>query len=208
MSSPPIVAANQLCFGYADMPLFNDLSFLLSSGITIVRGGDGRGKTTLLRLLAGQLAPEGGHIDIKGIRSDADPISYRHQVCYTDPRTDAFDQLSVPAYLATVKEQHAGFDEAALPELLEGLSLTPHLEKQLFMLSTGSKRKVYLAAAFAADATVTLLDDPFAGLDKASIQFVCQTLTRLSASPQRAWVAAFYDTPPDLAATQVIDLGD
>jgi energy-coupling factor transporter ATP-binding protein EcfA2 len=73
-------------------------------------------------------------------------------------------------------ERYPQFDHALLPALTEGLSLTPHLEKKLFMLSTGSKRKVYLAAAFAARATLTLLDDPYASLDRASINFVAATL--------------------------------
>lgn len=208
MTSSILLQTDQLSFGYPGRPLFSNLSLALLPGITLVRGGDGCGKTTLLRLLAGELPPDSGRLSISGVFLDADPAAYRRQVCYTDPRTEAFDQLSVPHYFAGVREQFPGFDEAALPELLEGLSLTPHMDKKLFMLSTGSKRKVYLAAAFAAGATVNLLDDPFAGLDKASIQFVCHTLTRLSVRNGSAWIASFYEIPPALSSAQVIDLGD
>ena len=58
---------------------------------------------------------------------------------------------------------------AVLQHLIQAFELTPHLEKPLYMLSTGSKRKVWLAAAFASGAAVTLLDQPFAALDKASV---------------------------------------
>jgi len=76
------------------------------------------------------------------------------------------------------------------------------------MLSTGSKRKVYLAAAFAAGAAVTLLDDPFASLDKGSINFVCVTLNALSKRGGQVWLASFYEIPTDIVALASIDLGN
>jgi ABC-type multidrug transport system ATPase subunit len=54
--------------------------------------------------------------------------------------------------------------------LVTALQLTPHLDKRLNMLSTGSRRKVGLVAALASGATVTLLDQPFVSLDASSIQ--------------------------------------
>jgi energy-coupling factor transporter ATP-binding protein EcfA2 len=98
-----------------------------------------------------------------------------------------------------------------MAEVTDGLSLAEHLAKPLYMLSTGSKRKVWLAAAFAAGATLTLLDDPFAALDKPSIRFVQQRLALWAAPDQasaRACVLALYELPADVALAQVITLGD
>lgn len=177
-------------------------------GVTLIRGGDGSGKTTLLRLLAGELPANSGDLQINDILLSEQPSAYRQQVFWTDPRSDAFDQMTPLDYFQSLHQRHPGFDEQALAGLIEGLSLAPHLDKLLYMLSTGSKRKVWLAAAFASGAAVTLLDDPFAALDKASIGFVMTLLHEAAHHPARAWVIAHYETPGDTPLAAVIDLED
>ena len=74
------------------------------------------------------------------------------------------------------------------------------------MLSTGSKRKVWLAAAFASGAAVTLLDEPFAALDKASIGFVLELLGDVAAHTERAWVLADFEAPGKVPLAAILDL--
>ena len=71
-----------------------------------------------------------------------------------------------------------------------GLSLAPHLDKTLTMLSTGTRRKVLMAAALAAEAPVTLLDQPFKALDRPSIDYLLALLAEAARHPCRAWVMA------------------
>ena len=208
MTNATILQATDLTFNYPERELFNQLSLAIPAGVTIIRGGDGRGKTSLIRLLAGEQKAHSGQLAINGIRLDQQAAQYKQQVYYVDPRTEAFDQMTVPEFFASVRARFPGFDDAALPALLEGLSLTPHVEKKLFMLSTGSKRKVYLAGAFAAGAVVNLLDDPFASLDKGSINFVSEVLAGFAEKGGQVWVASFYETPEGIVAREIIDLGD
>ena len=64
-----ILQAAGLGFQFAEgPPLFVDLSFRILPGVTLVRGGDGRGKTTLMRLLAGERQATTGQLTISGIR--------------------------------------------------------------------------------------------------------------------------------------------
>jgi ABC-type multidrug transport system ATPase subunit len=106
---------------------------------------------------------------------------------------------------------HSGFDDAVLADVVRGLGLQEQMHKQLFMLSTGSKRKVFLAAAFASSAAVTLLDEPFAALDAASIGFILSWLRSAanddSKACERAWIMADYLAPEGLRLAQIIDLG-
>ncbi len=90
---------------------------------------------------------------------------------------------------------------------MDGLGLAPHLDKGLFMLSAGTRRKVWLAAAFASGAPVTLLDLPFAALDKASIGFVVELLQDVADHPARTWIVADYAAPANVPLAAVIDLG-
>ncbi len=203
-----LLLVSRLNFSYPGLDLFQDFSTRITPGVTLVRGGDGRGKTTLLNLLAGLMPVRDGVLELDGLRLDGEPENYRRQVFFIDPRTEAYEQMTPPEVFAALAERYPHFDHGLLPALTEGLSLTPHLEKKLFMLSTGSKRKVYLAAAFAAHATLTLLDDPYASLDRASINFVAARLDEHADDARRAWVVAMYEAPQAVRLAGTIDLGD
>lgn len=195
-------------FSYPECELFAGLSVAISPGVTFVRGGDGRGKTTLLRLLAGQLPAASGILKINGVSLRDQAAAYRQQVFWTEPRTEAFDQMTPTHYFDMQRQAYAGFDDGVLARCVAGLALAPELNKQLFMLSTGSKRKVWLAAAFASGAALTLLDMPFAALDKASMGFVLAPLQNAAAHPTRAFVVADYAAPAGVPLAETIDLGD
>jgi ABC-type multidrug transport system ATPase subunit len=207
-TSAAILEVKDLRFGYPGHALFTKWSATMPPGVTLVLGGDGRGKTTLLRLLAGELAAEAGELSINGISLKTQPKNYRRQVFWTEPRTDAFDQITPAQFFDSQRSTYAGFDNDVLNECVDGLALAPELSKQLFMLSTGSKRKVWLAAAFASGAALTLLDMPFAALDKPSIGYVLSLLQEAAAHPARAFVVADYVAPAGVPFAATIDLGD
>ena len=207
-SRPPVVLrAERLGFGFAKQPvLFQDFSLSLPPGVTWLGGDESTGKTSLLRLLAGELPAQSGSLQINGL-SLADPTrAYCHQVFWVDPRTQAFDTLTPVAYWEGLRRQYPAFSDALLTELNEGFALAPHLAKSLTMLSTGTKRKVFLAGAFASAAAVTLLDEPFAALDKASSELVLELLADASAHPSRAWVVADYVAPRGVVLAQTVTL--
>lgn len=208
IAAPAVLQVDGLCFCYPQRALFSHWSARIPPGLSLVRGGDGSGKTTLLRLLAGELPSDAGELQINGISLRDRAAVYRQQVFWVEPRSVAFDQITALDYFNLVQRAYPGLDEPLLGDLTEGLSLAPHLEKPLYMLSTGSKRKVWLAAAFASGAAVTLLDEPFAGLDKASIAFVLELLEDAGAHPARAWIVAHHEAPGELALSQIIELGD
>ena len=197
-----------LYFGYPGRQLFADWSTSILPGVTLLRGGDGRGKTTLLRLLAGVLPATAGQLQVHDVCLQDQPVAYRQQVFWAEPRSDAFDQMTPGEYFKSLRGRYPRFDDRVLGDLVDGLALAPHMNKQLPMLSAGSKRKVWLAAAFASGAAITLLDEPFAALDKASIGFVVALLEEAAEHPDRSCVIADYEVPGDVRLAGVIDLGD
>lgn len=202
--------ATQLRFGFPQRALFANLSFNLMPGVTFVGGDEGTGKTTLLRLLAGDLCVQSGQIQLNDTPVSALFSEYQQPVFWADLRSEKWEKTSPADYfqfLQSPPHRYPQFDAQRATELADSLGLTPHLNKPLYMLSTGSKRKVWLAAAFASGATVTLLDDPFAALDKASIAFVLTLLREASQHPMRAWVVAGYEAPADVPLAGVIELG-
>ncbi|EJL76810.1 ABC-type multidrug transport system, ATPase component [Polaromonas sp. CF318] len=205
-----MLTIERLSFHYPKpkVELFDKLSMSIPPGVTLVQGGDGRGKSTLLRLMAGTLEADAGQLRLNGVSLGEQPEAYRQQLFWMEPRSTEFDQLTPLQYFETVRGRYPGFDANVVGLLVEGLGLEPHRDKQLFMLSTGSKRKVWLAAAFASGAALLLLDEPFAALDAPSITFVKELLGEVSARPDRAVVIADYAAPAGAPLASVVDLGD
>lgn len=204
----PILRVRDLHFSYPGRKLFTHFSANFPPGVTLTRGGDGCGKSTLLRLLVGALPAQSGTLHINGINLQARQENYKAQVFWAEPRSSAFDQLTVQDYFGLQRSSYVDFDDGVLTDITQGLSLQAHLQKPLFMLSTGSKRKVFLAAAFASGAVVTLLDEPFAALDAMSIGFILSWLQGVASENNRAWVIADYCAPKELLLAQTLDLGD
>jgi ABC-type multidrug transport system ATPase subunit len=194
MSSRPTAALLQvrhLHFAHpASPPLFTDLSLDLSPGLVRLDGEPGSGQTTLLRLLAGDLAGR-GQFTLGGQPLAPGSVDGRRQVHWMDPRDVRWDALTPAGLMAAWQAVHPQLDEAACARHWDGFSLGPHLAKPLSMLSTGSRRKAALAVALSAGCAVTLLDEPTAGLDRPSVAWLAQALTELSqAHPSRTWLLA------------------
>ncbi len=199
---------SKLSLAYPDCVVLRDFSARAANGLVLVRAGGGRGKTSLMCLLAGELPPDAGQLQLGDVWLHEQPEVYRQQVFWADPRSAAHDALTCRDYLATVQRLYPAFDESQLNRAIEGLSLVPHLDKNIFMLSTGSRRKLFLAAASAAGAALTLLDTPFAALDKVSIRFALTLLAEAAQYSDRLWVLADYEQPEGMTLPVLIDLGD
>ena len=200
-----VLQAEKISFSYSPspaVPLFNELSLALPPGVTVIGGDESTGKTTLLQLLAGVL-PTSGQLCIQGVSLAQNPIAYRRQVAWLDPRYTALDGQTARQIFAA--RPHC--DPDVLQAHIAGLSIESHLDKTLTMMSTGTRRKVLLAAALAAGAPVTLLDQPFKALDRPSIDYLLQVLTEAACHPGRACVVADYEAPLGIALAGVIELG-
>lgn len=186
----PILDVKDLCFAHPGQPaLAAGWSASIGAGVTLLYGDTGSGKSTVLRLIAGRLPGE-GRLTLSGARLDGEPEAYQRNVFFCDPTTDAFDEVTAVKCTASLNAGDARFSEARWRTFIEGFSLTPHLDKPMYMLSTGSKRKVWLAAALASGRALTLLDEPTGGLDAASIRFLWRALADLAERPDRAIVVA------------------
>lgn len=190
MNTSTSLDLNDLGFAYpGQAPLVSGWTTRIGAGVTLLHGDTASGKSTLLRVLAGAL-PATGRLTLAGTRLDAQPDAYRRNVFLCEPATDAFDQVTARACTASLSAGDAAFDAAAWQALVEGFALMPHLDKPLYMLSTGSKRKVWLAAALASGRALTLLDEPTGGLDAGSIRCLWRALGELADRPDRAVIIA------------------
>lgn len=209
--TPTVLKAQGLAFSHLPPPsprLFDGLSFDLPAGVTWLGGGEGSGKTTLLHLLAGELPAHAvqGQLALCGISLMLDPLAYRRQVAWLDPAGRGRDALTGRSIFSAVSGQHAGWSNDALQAHIAGLSLAPHLDKSLDMLSSGTRRKVLMAAALAASAPLTLLDQPFMALDRPSTDYLLGLLADAARHTGRAWIVADYEAPPGVGLSATLDL--
>lgn len=185
--------------------LFHGWSAEAPPGVTWLGGDEGTGKTTLLRLIAGEIAPDAGSVVVDLVPPQFDRAE-PPRVFWGDPHTNRHDELTTREALAQLLAPFEGGEAAELDRLLIALDLTPHLDKALYMLSTGSRRKVWLLAALASGAPVVLLDQPFAALDLASERALLAELQGIATRADRVVIVADYTPPPGVPLAAQLDL--
>lgn len=195
-----------LSFGYPHCAVFDNFHATLSPGLTLVLGDESCGKTTLLRLLAGQVEPQAGRLVLAGLNGQTDPDAYRARVFWADPRSEVLNDLTPSDWFARLPQQHGAWDAAALQAHITGFLLQPHLDKPLYALSAGSRRKVLMVGALASGAPLTLIDEPVAGLDKPSVAYLAKALAHHATQPGRMVVVAHYEALAGVPWDQVVDL--
>lgn len=144
----------------------------ITPGLHAVTGDEGSGKTRLLRTLAGDLAGDALWLDL---------------------RLPGHDQHTPEDIWAQLQTRCSRWNTELCAQLTEALGLTEHLGKHLFMLSTGSRRKVALVGLLASGVTVTCINQPYVALDMASLRVLRDFLNDMADHPSRAWVVADYE---------------
>lgn len=193
--APFLLQTHHLSGGPAGHPVIQSLSFSWPAGLNWVCGDESCGKTSLLRLLAGDLQPLSGTVQAPA-----------GGVFWADLKGAEHDPITVQACWAQLQTLYPRWDSKLLDDLSEALDMERHRQKPLYMLSTGSRRKVMLIAALASGAAVTLLDQPFVSLDQVSIRAIKDFLREAAEQPGRAWIVADYEAPDDLPMTTVMQL--
>ncbi len=184
----PVLTADGLGFAFGEKAVLRALSFVIAPGLTWVTGGDGSGKTTLLQLLAGHRQPTTG-------RLHRDAASVAESSAVLD---EQFNGITAQDWLVRPRASQTPPDPAELAELVTRFRLDEHLAKPLYMLSTGSRRKLGLVAAATSGAALTLLDLPYAALDAGACQVLNSLLDTAAAQTSRAWVVTDYGVPAGL----------
>ena len=195
-ASPPTAACPEIAvelsnvtFGYDQRAVLTGISMTIPRGkVVAIMGGSGCGKTTILRLIGGQLKPRSGSVTVAG-QSVAD---LDREALYTLRRRFGmlfqfgalFTDMSVYENVAFAMREHTDLPEELIRDLVlmklhaVGLRGAAHLMPS--ELSGGMARRVALARAVALDPMLVMYDEPFAGLDPISLGVVGQMIRRLN----------------------------
>ena len=165
----PVLRIEQLDFHFATHSVFQRFAQQFGPGITWLRGANGTGKTTLLKLAGGALLPARGSIRLDDIDSARLPLAYRAQAFYCGGDAPALPWLQVHEFLDLHLALYPGTDQALLNGELGAFAMTSSLQQSITALSLGQHKKLQLALALALPVRLLLIDEPFNGLDAAAM---------------------------------------
>jgi ABC-2 type transport system ATP-binding protein len=132
-------------------------------------GPDGAGKTTLMRMLCGILAPTSGNATILGHDVMKNPDAVKKEIGYLSQRFSLYGDLSVDENIEFFAEINKVYDYSARrEELLAFTRLTPFRDRLAEKLSGGMKQKLALACTLIHTPKIIFLDEPTTGVDPVS----------------------------------------
>jgi phospholipid/cholesterol/gamma-HCH transport system ATP-binding protein len=184
-----LVEIRNLHFSYGTRPILSGIAMDFPRGKVIaVMGGSGSGKTTILRLISGQLIAGTGSIQI-----GAETVDPHNSILMTAMRRKMgmlfqhgalFTDLSVFENVAFPLREHADLPESLLHDLvllkLHAVGLRNAADLMPAEISGGMARRVALARAIALDPQLILYDEPFAGLDPISLGVSANLIRRIT----------------------------
>ena len=170
----PALTIHDLACERSERLLFKGLSFGLSaSQLLLVQGGNGQGKTSLLRLLTGLGRPDAGEVRWRGESIARCRDRYHREMAYLGHANGIKDDLTPVENLRFHVALHGRpFEQAQALDTLKRLGLSRCLDLPCRALSFGQRRRVALSALLLAGASLWILDEPLTGLDVTAVALV------------------------------------
>lgn len=190
-SSPDFITIRNLSFFRGDRAIFDGLNMSIARGkITAVMGPSGTGKTTLLRLIGGQLLPDAGDIILEGQNipalSRSDLFKLRRKIGMLFQSGALFTDLSLYENVAFPLRVHTQLPENIIRDIvlmkLEAVGLRGAYRQMPNELSGGMARRAALARAIALDPELVMYDEPFVGQDPISMGMLVKLIRVLRES--------------------------
>ena len=193
MKSPPpasdLVTLRDVKFGYGARLVLRDINLSVPRGkVVAIMGGSGCGKTTILRLIGGQLRPKSGTVLVAGrvvakLNSD-ELFKMRRRVGMLFQFGALFTDMTVFENVAFPLREHTRLPDDIIHDLvvmkLQAVGLRGAADLRPAELSGGMARRVALARAVALDPMLIMYDEPFAGLDPISLTIIGDLIRRLN----------------------------
>ena len=186
MTGPPVLELRDATIGYGDRPVVHGVDLSVARGeVVALLGPNGSGKTTLVRGVLGLADRMGGTIEVHG--RPLDRLAERWRVGYVPQRHSVAGAVpsTVRELVASGRLTRLGLlgrlrppDRAAVAAAIEAVDLTERAGTDVAQLSGGQQRRVLIARALAGEPDLLVMDEPTAGVDRASQHALVRTLVR------------------------------
>ncbi|GAB5419052.1 MAG: ABC transporter ATP-binding protein [Crocinitomicaceae bacterium] len=195
-----MITTKALHIGYGQKLLtVDDLD--LTSGVYILIGKNGSGKSTFLKTLTGTIPAVNGHISLNGTSIHSIPEAERPKhIAFVQTQFPVVDFLRVSEYLALGRSPHTSFfgkltekDRSAVQGALDTLGIQHLANRFTNELSDGERQMVAIARTFAQETAVIALDEPTAFLDYQNKSEIIQKLMELGKTHDKCIVLSSHD---------------
>ncbi len=189
MSDANLIEIRNVSFAYDTRAILKNINLVVPRGkVVAIMGGSGCGKTTLLRLIGGQLKASTGNVNVDGqaveTLNNDQLIQLRRKMGMLFQQGALFTDLSVYENIAFQMREHTDLPEEIIRDLvlmkLHAVGLQGAAGLMPSELSGGMARRVALARAIALDPMLIMYDEPFAGLDPISLGVVGELIRKLN----------------------------
>ena len=200
--SEALVDVDSVTFSYGRRPVLEGISMKVPRGkVVAIMGGSGCGKTTLLRLIGGQLRPGKGAVRIAGEavhELDGEGLyRLRRRMSMLFQFGALFTDMTVFENVAFPLREHTGLPESMIRDLvllkLEAVGLRGAHRLMPAELSGGMARRAALARAMVLDPMLVLYDEPFAGLDPIALAVIGQLIRKLNDALEATSIIVSHD---------------
>jgi phospholipid/cholesterol/gamma-HCH transport system ATP-binding protein len=206
MENPSIVSLKGVDFSYApgERTILSGLNMEFPRGKVIaVMGGSGCGKTTVLRLIGGQVSAQKGQVLFEGQdvgqMNTSQLMSIRRRMGMLFQFGALFTDMSVFENVAFPLREHTPVSEETLRDLvlmkLNAVGLRGARDLMPSQISGGMARRVALARAIALDPPLIMYDEPFAGLDPISLGITARLIKKMNAALGATSILVTHDIP-------------
>jgi ABC-2 type transport system ATP-binding protein len=179
-----MISIRNLTRCYGSVVAVDDFSVGIDRGeIVGLLGHNGAGKTTVMKILTGFLAPSSGSVSVGGIDVEADRVGVQRQIGYMPENAPLYPEMLVQEYLCMMAELRAippAEVERAVAAAATAVGVDRHLTTAIGTLSKGYRQRVGLAQALVHEPEVLVLDEPTNGLDPVQIQAIRELIVKLS----------------------------
>jgi phospholipid/cholesterol/gamma-HCH transport system ATP-binding protein len=184
-----LVDCRDLSFGYGERRILDGVSFTVPRGkVTALMGASGGGKTTVLRLIGGQVRADSGSLTFDGQEvaglDAAGLYAMRRRMGMLFQFGALFTDMSVFDNVAFPLREHTDLSEPLVRDIvlmkLNAVGLRGARDLMPSEVSGGMARRVALARAIALDPDLVMYDEPFAGLDPISLGTAAQLIRQLN----------------------------
>ncbi|WP_281560281.1 phospholipid ABC transporter ATP-binding protein MlaF [Thalassomonas sp. RHCl1] len=208
-----LVDIQNITFKRDERVIYDDISLSIPKGkVTAIMGPSGIGKTTLLRLIGGQLKPQSGKIlfdgqNIPGLSRNA-LYETRKRMSMLFQSGALFSDMSVYENIAFPMREHSQLSETLIEKMvlmkLEAVGLRGARHLKPSELSGGMARRAALARAIALDPELILYDEPFAGQDPISMGVIVRLIRSLADALGLTSVVVSHDVPEVMSIADYI----
>lgn len=169
----PLLALNDVSCERGNRRLFCQLSVQLMAGQALqINGGNGAGKTSLLRIAAGLLAPAAGAVCYLGEPLADNSYNHRSQLLFLGHQAAVKGSLTALENLRYPVDGRHRFSTEAIFQALAAVGLAGFEDLPCRTFSAGQRRRVALALLILSDARLWLLDEPFTAIDRTGVELI------------------------------------